>query len=123
MSCRLPLMAFALCTGLAISPCSALAQTPTSSTDKVLAQGNEGFNVSAVQNLLVQGDAAVSAGNLDQARKDYDNARDASKQLLSFYRAFCTFKITSYYFYNLFVIFMYTHFICININVFRLTHL
>lgn len=86
MSCRLPLMAFALCTGLAISPCSALAQTPTSSTDKVLAQGNEGFNVSAVQNLLVQGDAAVSAGNLDQARKDYDKARDASKELLGFYR-------------------------------------
>ncbi|HGY5548870.1 MAG: hypothetical protein AB8A40_01160 [Prochlorococcus sp.] len=86
MSCRLPLMAFALCTGIALSPSSALAQVPTRTTDKVLAQGNDGFNVTAVQNLLDQGDAAVAAGNLTQARKDYDNARDASKQLMSFYR-------------------------------------
>ena len=86
MRCRLPLTALALSAGLALSSGSALAQTPASSNEKVLAQAGGGFNVAAVQALLNQGDAAVSAGNLTEARNDYDNARDASKQLLAFYR-------------------------------------
>lgn len=44
------------------------------------------FDVRAVQTLLARGDAAAAAGNLQEARRFYDQARDASKQLLGFYR-------------------------------------
>lgn len=44
------------------------------------------FDVRAVQALLARGDAAAAAGNLAEARRYYDQAREASKQLLSFYR-------------------------------------
>lgn len=44
------------------------------------------FDVRAVQALLARGDAAAAAGNLPEARRLYDQARDASKQLLGFYR-------------------------------------
>ena len=58
----------------------------SNSATKVLASTGSGFNVSAVEALIERGDAAVAAGNLAQAKKDYDNARTASKQLLAFYR-------------------------------------
>lgn len=44
------------------------------------------FDVGTVQALLVRGDAAAAAGNLVEARRFYDQAREASKQLLGFYR-------------------------------------
>lgn len=44
------------------------------------------FDVRAVQALLARGDAAAAAGNLPEARRYYDQAREASKQLLGFYR-------------------------------------
>ena len=44
------------------------------------------FDVRTVQGLLARGDAAAAAGNLSEARRLYDQAREASKQLLSFYR-------------------------------------
>jgi hypothetical protein len=44
------------------------------------------FDVRAVQALLARGDSAAAAGNLPEARRNYDQARDASKQLLGFYR-------------------------------------
>jgi hypothetical protein len=44
------------------------------------------FDVSAVKALLARGDAAVAAGNLTEARRLYDQARDASRRLLGFYR-------------------------------------
>ena len=44
------------------------------------------FDVRAVQALLGRGDSAAAAGNLPEARRYYDQARDASKQLLGFYR-------------------------------------
>lgn len=44
------------------------------------------FDVRAVQALLARGDGAAAAGNLTEARRYYDQARDASKQLLGFYR-------------------------------------
>lgn len=44
------------------------------------------FDVRAVRALLARGDAAAAAGNLPEARRSYDQARDASKQLLGFYR-------------------------------------
>lgn len=44
------------------------------------------FNLTAIQDLLNRGDAAVAAGNLSEARRLYDLARDASRRLLGFYR-------------------------------------
>ena len=44
------------------------------------------FDVRTVQGLLARGDAAAAAGNLAEARRFYDQAREASKQLLGFYR-------------------------------------
>ena len=87
MRARLFCSALALTAGMVAGP--AMAQSPSdisSSATKVLATTGSGFNVSAVESLLERGDAAVAAGNLAQAKKDYDNARTASKQLLAFYR-------------------------------------
>jgi hypothetical protein len=44
------------------------------------------FDVRSVQALLARGDGAAAAGNLAEARRYYDQAREASKQLLGFYR-------------------------------------
>ena len=86
MRCRLPMTVFALIAGLAFSPFPSLAQASFNSSEKVLARKKGGFNVDSVQVLIDRGDAAVSAGKLGEARKHYDKARDAAKQLLSFYR-------------------------------------
>ncbi|MFM1900675.1 MAG: hypothetical protein RLZZ216_1251 [Cyanobacteriota bacterium] len=87
MRSRLSLTALALVAGLSLSSAAGLAQTSEDSqASKVLASGGAGFNVAAVQSLINRGDAAVAAGNLAEARKDYDNARAAAKQLLAFYR-------------------------------------
>ena len=85
MGCRLPMTAFALMASLIISPGSSFAQT-SSSDNKVLAREEGGFNVSAIEALLKKGDNSVANGNLVKAREDFDKAREASKQLLSFYR-------------------------------------
>ncbi|MFO0038635.1 MAG: hypothetical protein ACK522_06780 [Synechococcaceae cyanobacterium] len=45
------------------------------------------FDVNAVRTLLQRGDAAVAAGNLTEARRQYDLARDAARRLLGFYRS------------------------------------
>ena len=60
-----------------------LAQTGAGPT---LPASGTPFDVRAVQALLARGDAAAAAGNLPEARRYYDQARDASKQLLGFYR-------------------------------------
>jgi hypothetical protein len=84
------LTALALAAGLSLNSGVAMAQADATAADggvtKVLASGGAGFNVAAVQDLINRGDAAVAAGNLPEARKDYDNARSAAKQLLAFYR-------------------------------------
>ena len=86
MHSRFSITAFALLAGLVLSPLPLLANTPTSSNFKVLARAEGGFNVSVVKDLIEQGDKSVSKGNLVEARKKYDKARDVSKQLLAFYR-------------------------------------
>ena len=89
MASRLSLTALALVAGLVAAPSASFAQANgqgSGGVTKVLASAGAGFNTEAVQSLINRGDAAVAAGNLDQARKDYDTARSASKQLLAFYR-------------------------------------
>jgi hypothetical protein len=53
---------------------------------KSLAATGSAFDISAVKTLVARGDAAVAAGNLADARRYYDQARDASRRLLGFYR-------------------------------------
>ena len=51
-----------------------------------LASPGSAFDVSAARSLLVRGDAALAAGNTAEARRLYDQARDASRKLTGFYR-------------------------------------
>jgi hypothetical protein len=44
------------------------------------------FDAKGMQALIARGDAAAAAGNLAEARRNYDLARDASRRLLGFYR-------------------------------------
>ena len=53
---------------------------------KSLAATGSAFDINAVKTLVARGDAAVAAGNLPEARRHYDQARDASRRLLGFYR-------------------------------------
>jgi len=65
-----------------------LAQVPAraqSATQTVLPAGTD-LTLGAVKTLLSRGDAAVASGNLAEARRLYDLARDASRRLLGFYR-------------------------------------
>jgi hypothetical protein len=45
-----------------------------------------GLSLDAVRSLLARGDAAAASGNLAEARRLYDQARDACRRLLGFYR-------------------------------------
>ena len=62
-------------------PAAAQAEPP-----KALEGTGSAFNLAAVNNLLSRGDAAAASGNLNEARKLYDQARDACRRLLGFYR-------------------------------------
>ena len=53
---------------------------------KVLQSDEGGFNPDTVERLLSQGDEAIAAGELETARKHYDDARDAARALAGFYR-------------------------------------
>jgi len=53
---------------------------------KSLAATGSAFDITAVKTLVARGDGAVAAGNLTEARRQYDQARDASRRLLGFYR-------------------------------------
>lgn len=44
------------------------------------------LNLGAVRSLLARGDAAAASGNLNEARRLYDQARDYCRKLLGFYR-------------------------------------
>ena len=85
MGSRSLLLAAGIIAGINLAPTTALAQA-TSASDRVLAQSQTGFNPAVVQSLINKGDAAAAAGDLTAARKAYDDARKASKQLLAFYR-------------------------------------
>jgi hypothetical protein len=51
-----------------------------------VADAGGAFSLASVQALVSRGDAAVAAGNLSEARRLYDQAREACKRLLAFYR-------------------------------------
>ena len=85
MGCRSLLTAAALMASLGLAGTPVLAQEAASG-DRVLASSSTGFNPSAVRSMIARGDAAAASGNLEAARKEYDGARKAAKQLLAFYR-------------------------------------
>ena len=53
---------------------------------KALETAGSPFNLAGVNALLARGDAAAASGNLSEARRLYDQARDACRRLLGFYR-------------------------------------
>lgn len=61
-------------------------QDPSDAATKVLQSAEASFNPDAVERLLSQGDEAVAAGDLETARKNYDDARSAARALAGFYR-------------------------------------
>ena len=63
------------------SPAGAQAQ-PVRALDSSVG----GFNLASVNALLAKGDGAAAGGNYSQARKDYDEAREACRRLIGFYR-------------------------------------
>ncbi len=71
-----------------ISGSVALAQTsaPKASPAQASVAPNSAFNLAAVNALVAKGDAAAAAGNLNEARKYYDQARDLNRGLLGWYR-------------------------------------
>ncbi len=66
---------------LSAVPALAQAEPP-----KALEGAGSPFNLTAVNGLLARGDAAAASGNLSEARRLYDQARDACRRLLGFYR-------------------------------------
>ncbi len=74
-------------TGLPMAPAQA---APGQAASSQAGGGSDGggsvFSAAAVRALLARGDAAAAAGNLVEARRIYDEAREASRRLLGFYR-------------------------------------
>ena len=88
---RLPaLRATALAGLLSLGGATALLQAPLAQAQgdpsKALEASGSPFNLGAVNGLLAKGDAAAASGNLSEARRLYDQARDACRRLLGFYR-------------------------------------
>lgn len=67
-------------------PLLAPASRAQAEPQKVVEAPLSAFNVAAVQSLLARGDAAAARGDLTEARRLFDDARDASRRLLGFYR-------------------------------------
>ena len=66
----------------ALPPAVAAQEEP----QKVLESSSTGFNLSAINAKVSQGDAAAAAGKLAQAKVDYDQARLGAQNLTRFYR-------------------------------------
>jgi hypothetical protein len=62
------------------------ARAQPTTTAPAASEAEGAFSLAQVQALVARGDAAVAAGNLSEARRLYDQAREACKRLLTFYR-------------------------------------
>ncbi len=71
------------CLALPLTAPAVRAQSDPAQTQAVTGA----FDANAVRTLLSRGDAAVAAGNLGEARRLYDEARTASRNLVGFYRS------------------------------------
>ena len=86
MRAQVPMAILALIAGISSMPLPAISETSSVSSYKVLAREEGGFNVSTVEELIKKGDKSISKGDLVEAKRNYDKARNVSRQLLSFYR-------------------------------------
>jgi tetratricopeptide (TPR) repeat protein len=78
------LLLSSLVIGMAI-PYAPLAKAQTGAATATV-QANDGLNLGSVDALLAKGDREAASGNLTEAVKSYDKARNASRSLLAFYR-------------------------------------
>ncbi|MGE4582445.1 MAG: hypothetical protein AAEC03_08865 [Synechococcus sp.] len=85
MGCRSLLTSAALVASLGLVALPAMAQN-AAAEGRVLADAVTGFNPAAVRGMISTGDVAAGRGDLTAARASYDQARQAAKQLLAFYR-------------------------------------
>ena len=80
---RRPIAALALSALALVTP--SLAQLPAhgqQEQQKVLESTTSGLNLASVQAKVAQGDAAASAGKLNEAKADYDQALEAASYLV-----------------------------------------
>ena len=80
----LALAAALLCSGLPLVGPAVRAQSEPPAAP---APTTSAFDANSVRTLLARGDAAVAANNLVEARRLYDEARTASRNLVGFYRS------------------------------------
>lgn len=83
---RRPALALSLALMAALVPLAPSTPVQAQGEPKKVLETTSGFNLSAVRALLAKGDAAAAAGNLTEARKHYDDARESARRLLAFYR-------------------------------------
>jgi hypothetical protein len=84
---RRPVAALCLTALAAVAPAALpLAAVAQVEPQKVLESNSTGFNLSAINAKVAQGDAAAAAGKLVQAKADYDQARLGAQNLTRFYR-------------------------------------
>ncbi|MEY3463646.1 MAG: hypothetical protein RLZZ468_1424 [Cyanobacteriota bacterium] len=69
-----------------LGPCLTAPLRAQQDPQRALESAGSPLNLAAVRNLLARGDAAAAAGNLAEARRLYDQARDYCRKLLGFYR-------------------------------------
>jgi len=72
---------------LALPLAAPVARAQSNAPAAAAGSGASAFDANAVRSLLSRGDAAVAAGNLAEARRLYDEARTASRNLVGFYRS------------------------------------
>jgi hypothetical protein len=70
----------------ALTPALAVPALAQEAGERTLAASESPISLDAARRLLAQGDAAAASGNLTEARRLYDLARDYCRRLLGFYR-------------------------------------
>nr|WP_043368637.1 hypothetical protein [Cyanobium sp. PCC 7001] len=69
-----------------LAPAAGLPALAQEEAAQTVAATQSPISLEAARRLLAQGDAAAASGNLPEARRQYDLARDYCRRLLGFYR-------------------------------------
>ena len=85
MKLRLSITASAIAAGLVFSCMPSFAEKTSTSSYKVLASENEGFNLMRVEAYLKKGDEYLLRNDLDKAIEEFLNARKMANALIAFY--------------------------------------
>ncbi len=85
MNWRIPFTSFALTTGLFVLGVPSIAQKASADDYRVLSKEEVGLSLTTVEAFIKDGEKLFQKGNYEKARKKFDQARDMSKLLLSFY--------------------------------------